>query len=60
MDAKMLYLELGKKLIEQQKTVAKICTNIYGEDTDITKDALARVGKYTIAIEEYEREITNV
>lgn len=61
MDIKAECLEIIKNIIEQQKSIVKICIKLYGEKAEITQSALARLGKYTLAMESYkEREKANV
>lgn len=60
MDIKAKCLELIKLIVEQQKTIVQIYITLYGEKAEITQNALARLGKYTLAMESYkEREKAN-
>ena len=61
MNVKAKCLELIKLIVEQQKTIVQIYIIFYGENAEITQNALAKLGKYTLAMESYqEREKANV
>ena len=48
-------------IVRQQKIICQICTKVYGKNADITKDALAKLEKYSKALQLYkERGKANV
>ena len=53
-DFKKECLNLINSIIDQQRIICRICIKLYGENADITKNALSKLGKYSMALQEYK------
>ena len=53
---KPICIDIAKRIVKQQTELCQICISVYGEDHERTKHQLQLLGKYSVALYNYQNQ----